>query len=448
MPFERRLYYAALAAWAAITVLGIASGPPLGHDEAAFAVLARGGGPASWMYRSTGMVVLAHVGVALGGAEWVMRLASGLVGLGVPVATWAVARRAFGERTAAWAVAVVAGAHWMVLRSAELIGDLPATACLLAGLAVLLRELDERDDGPTWGLVAAAPAFAGAFYLRYGSAPVIALAAAVAIALWGRALVRRPGPVLATAAAFAALLAPHVIHSLHATGKVLGILEYSSRVPRRAYVGEGLVTYLTSDPFYFYGALVAPVMIAGVVAIVRPGPRRKATWLLGAVAVGQLVILGLASHGQPRYVFLATALLVVLGVELVRRAMRPRPRAALALVVASWLGCAAAIVPYNHHLARLRRPLLAAASAIRGDAAGRPCRVVARVVTQLAWYTGCDTELLRDPARLAPVPADRAGYVASVPLGVTAIAPVAAGLHATARPIATIDPLAQVWRVE
>src|SRR5947207_1929876 len=41
-----------------------------------------------------------------------------------------------------------------------------------------------RDAGPRWRLVAAAPLLAAAFYLRYGSAPVIALALGAAGLIW------------------------------------------------------------------------------------------------------------------------------------------------------------------------------------------------------------------------------------------------------------------------
>jgi hypothetical protein len=447
--FDRRLLFAAIAAWAVVAVFLIATGAPLGHDEAAFAVLARGGVGASWMYRSSGVIAIAKVGVALGGADWQLRIASAVVGLGLVPATYAVGRAAFRSRNGAWAAAVIAGAHPIVLRGPELIGDLPATACFLAGVAVLVRELDgERgESGPSWRLLAAAPAFAGAFYLRYGNAPVIAIAAAAAAALWWRSIARRPLPAIATAAAFVALLAPHAAQSLHLTGSVLGILEYSSHMPRRAYVGEGLVTYLTANPFRFYGALIAPLACAGLTALVRPLPQRRATWFLGAIAVGQIVAIGLQSHAQPRYVFIATTLLVVIGVAAVRRAFAPRPLAALALVVGSWLGCAIAVLPYNNFLARARRPLVAAASAIRTDAAGEPCTVIARVITQLAWYTECEPELLRDPTRLDAPPSGERAYVASVPSGTADVLTVAATLHLAAWPIATYDELSHVWRL-
>ncbi|HTR52506.1 MAG TPA: glycosyltransferase family 39 protein [Kofleriaceae bacterium] len=447
MTFERRLLFAALGAWLVVTVLGVVSGPPLGHDEAAFSVIARGGGSA-WLYRSSGVVALAKIGVALGGRAWVMRLPTGLAGFGVPLGAWAVGRRAFGARTGAWAAAVLAGAHPMMMRSAELIGDLPATACMLAGIAVVVGELEPSsgDDAmPTWRFLLAAPAFAGAFYLRYGSAPVIAIVTAAALVLWWRPIARRPAPVIATAVAFVALLAPHAVHSLHATGRLFGILEESSRMPRREYVGEGLVTYLAWIPQFWFGALVTPLMIAGGIAFAKPPVRARATWFLGAIAVGQIIAIGLQSHAQPRYIFVATSLLVVLGVSWLQRALMPRPRAALALVATSWLACAIAVIPFNVHLARLRAPLMAAAEAIHTDAAGRPCIVVAHVITQLAWYTGCETELVRDPDKLDLIPAGMRGYIASVPHGLVEAPIIATTLRATPGPIATGNDLSHVW---
>ena len=303
----RRLALAALAAWLAVAALNLALGPPLGHDEAAFAVIARGEQPpGTWLYRSDGTVALARLGIALGGAPWQLRLASALLGASIVAAAFAVGRAAFSARTGAWAAAVIAGAHPMALRSAQLLGDLPAAACVLGGIAALAGELD-REAGPRWRIAAAAPLFAAAFYLRYGSAPAIAVALAAAGLVWRRAIAARPLPALGVLAALAALAVPHLVRSHGATGSALGILEVSAGMPRRAYLGEGLVTYLTSEPLRFYGVLVAPVMAVGLLGLVRT--RRRAPWYLAIVALGQLVALGLQSHGQSRYVFVAVVLL-------------------------------------------------------------------------------------------------------------------------------------------
>ncbi len=435
----RKLLALALLAWLAIAIISLVTGPPLGHDESAFGVAARGGG-AVWLYRSTGVIWIAKVGVALGGSEIAMRLASVLLGLGMVVAAWLVGAR-LSPRAAGWTALVIAGAHPMVLRSAELIGDLPATACVLAAIAIMAAELS-RDDGPRWRIVAIAPLFALGFYFRYGSAPVIATAGVAAVLLWPRRILR--APVIASVLAFAALLAPHAIESLRATGSLFGILEVSSKMPRRAYVGEGLVTYLTSNPIRFYGGLIAPLLVVGLAGLARPTRIRL---FYGAIALGQVIAIGLQSHAQPRYIFIATVLLVAIGVDVITRiAWKPwLARTGVALVGLAWLAAAIIVVPYNQWLAGERAALLASARTIEADGTGE-CVFTCRVVTQLLWYTRCDGQLLRDVDRLPKLTAPSV-YVVSVPHAVIDVAPIAAqqGAHVVALP--TGDDRAHVWRL-
>jgi hypothetical protein len=440
---DRRLLAAALAMWGLVALICLVLGPSLGHDEAAFAITARGDAPpGAWLYRSDGTVAIARVGVALGGAAWQLRLASIVLNALAIVAVYAVGRAAFTPRTGAWAAAVLAGAHPMVLRSAELLSDLPAMAGILAGIALLGSELD-RDDGPRWRIALAGPIFAAAFYLRYASAPVVAFAIAVACTLWWRGLMLRPLRVLAMIGVLALLVVPHLQRSFDVTGAPLGILKISAGMPRRAYLGEGLVTYLTSNPFLFYGALAAPVMLAGVAGVFRT--RRKAAWYLAIIAFGQIVALGLESHGQPRYVFVATALLVVLGVATLQQPRFARPRIAVALVAASWLGVAIAAPIYCRRLDDARAPILDAADALRVASAGRPCVAVALIVPQLMWYSPCyvfAAGLLEEP-----LPADRARYAASFTRWPIDLPRLLAAQHLQAAPIATHDPRAQVWQL-
>lgn len=437
-----RLVLAALAVWLGVTVVGLGLGPPLGHDEAAFAAIARGDAPPwFWLYRSSGTVAIARIGVALGGAEWQLRLLSAALSPAVVIAVFAVGRAAFTARTGAWAAAVIAGAHPMVLRGYQLLSDLPATACLLGGMAVLISEL-ERGGGPRWRIVWAAPLLAAAFYLRYGSAPVLAVVGVAAALLWRRAIVARPLPALATAAVFTALLVPHFVSSTNATGAAIGILRISAGMPRRAYIGEGLVTYLTSNPLEFYGALAGPVMIAGVIGLARA--RRRAPWYLAIVGFGQLVALGLETHGQPRYVFIAVSLLVVLGCDALSRLGRPR-LAALA-VAAAWLGAIAGQIAGCRTAQRSRAPIVRAAQVIDADAAGRPCAVAAPIIPQLAWYSGC--VIVRSTTMDAPMPADRVRYVAAFGGGAIELPRVLAYNPLRAVPLPTGDPGAQVWRLE
>ncbi len=445
MTTERRLLLAAVLAWLAVAVLSIVLGPPLGHDEAAFAVSARGGGP-PWVYRSAGVTEIARIGVLLGGADWQLRIASALLGTLVVVGAYAAGAAAVSARTGAWAAAVIAGAHPLALRSSELIGDLPATGGVLLGLAIVASELS-RDEGPRWRIVLAGPAFAFAFYVRYGSAPVIAIAGVAAALLWWRAILRRPLPVLCAALVFVLLLLPHVVQSLSATGKLLGILQVSAKMPRRAYAGEGLVTYLTSNPFRYYGGLVAPLMLAGLAGLVRPAPCWRPRIFLGIVALGQMFAIGFQSHAQPRYIFVAIVLLVVLGVDAVSRFSLPRLRiAALPLVVLAWISVVVIVPLYTRFLSDARAPVVAAASAVRADAGTAKCLVVAKVVTQLMWYTRCSELRFTKSTNVPPWPHDRQIYVVSVPRAFMAIEAVTEPQPAPVRELAVPLP-ARVWRV-
>jgi len=433
----------AVVAWLAVGVLALASGPPLGHDEAAYAVAARGDAPA-WHYRSTGMIAIARAGLALGGSECVLRALALALSVGVLIAAYALGRAAFSSRTGAWAAAVLATAHPMAARSAELIGDLPATACLLAGVAVLIGELER--ERIRWRLMWAAPLFAAAFYVRYGSAPVIALVAVLALVLYAERLAC--APVAATVALTTLLVVPHFAWSLHTTGSLFGILAASASMPRRAYLGEGLVSYLTANPFWFYGALVAPVMVAGLAAL---RSRRRAGWFVVALALGQIVMLGLESHAQPRYVFFATALLVIAGVDVLREIALPR--LAVATIALAWLGIAILIVPYDARLARQRHVLYAAAEAIRKDAAGQPCAIAANVAPQLIWATRCDVVIAKSAPKLyAPWPDDATKkYVVSIAHAVIAPAlleAVAATAHGAPHELVVASPDAHVWRLD
>lgn len=435
---------AAIAAWSAIAAIWIVIDPPLGHDEAAFALAARDGRPpGGWLYRSDGTVAVARLGLALGDAGWQLRLSIAVLAMALVAAAFAVGRAASSARAGAWAAAVIAGAHPIAVRGGQLLSDLPAAAALLGGIAVLVSELD-RAGGPRWSIVAAAPLFASAFYLRYGSAPAIVLALAAAAIVWWQAIRARPGRAVAVVAVLGALLVPHLVRSLVATGSVLGILRISAGMPRRAYFGEGLVTYLT-HPLQFYGVLAAPLMIAGIVGLARC--RRRAPWYLAIVALGQITALGLQSHAQPRYVIVATVLLVVVGIDAVMRATwwPARPGLAVAGLVAAWLVASAVAVVAVQRAQASRAAIVRAAEVIRADAAGRPCTAVAEITPQLAWYTRCEVVL----ARLGSAPgADHARYAVSLPRAPLhpAQLPALAALRAT--PLATGDPELRIWRLE
>ena len=400
----RALFRATLIAWLVILAVSWIGGGPLGHDEAAYAIggTARLHGEASpWLYRSEGMHLLAMPGLLLGGSELWLRAPAVLFAIGFVFAMRRAGDR-LGPGRGAWAAAIAVGMHGLSMRGHELLSDLPSTTCILMAIAILVEEL-ERDDGARWRVVLAAPWLAAAFYLRYASCVPIALVG-VASLVWWRAIVRRPLPIVATAAVLALLLAPHAAQAIAITGDPLGIIRFSSDVPYHLYVGDGLVTYLTFDPFVHYGVVAAPVLLAGVVSVARPSrAARRAAIALWLIAIAQIVVLGLRSHAMVRYIYVALCLLVILGVDGIMRLAPWNRRAraiALVLVALSWLGVAAASAYLSLRPRDWRTPIVEAAAIIERDAAGRPCHVVSRRFTQLMWYAGCPS------GTMYPLPAD------------------------------------------
>jgi len=388
---------AGLAAWLAGALAVWLAAPPLGHDEAQYAIAARdvlAGEPVRWLYLSVGMDAIALPGVLAGGGELALRLVPMAIGLAFVLAAARLARGAFGEAAAAWTIAVLAASFPIARRAAELLSDLPAAACLLAAAALLVTEL-AREPAPRRRLLLAAPCLAAAFYLRYGSALAIAAIGGAALVAGWRALLRRPWIALAAIALLALLLVPHLLASSAATGSALGVLRTSSDVLGAPPPGRALATYVTANPLLYYGPVAAPAMLAGLAAIRRGRDRR--VLLLWLMAVGDIVAVGMMPIPQARYIFFGIVLLVILGVDELGRwtsACRPPVRRALgrgaaAAVALAWLGAAIAL----YRLPGLRREsmagTLAAVAAIRDDARGAPCEVIARHTTQLQWYTGC-----------------------------------------------------------
>ena len=425
-PLDRRLLAGAVAVWIAAIAIQLASDLPLKHDEAAFVVGARrwwDGAPTIWLYRSMGTEVLVLPAAALGLPAALLRLVPALLTLLVPLGGAALARAAFPQRRlGGWTAAVLAGAHPMLLQVADAMSDLPAAGMILVAMTVLVRELS-RPDGPSWRLVTAALPLAAAFYVRYGSAPALA-AIAVGSLVYAPAMLRRPGPVVGLVAAGVALAMPYVAWSYAKTGTLMGVLEISAASTRLEHTGEGLGTYLTANPFRYYGAVVAPVIAVGAVAAVAL--RARAAMWIGFVAVATLVALGLRSHAQPRYAFAAVALLVVPGVAglaaIGRRLAARSPgssersaarwrRAALAVVIAAWLGGLVAVVMGAVKRGSSRDVIVELAEAMRRDAAGGPCAFVALRAPQLTYYSGCLSTDWPD----APPPGHRRVYYVSLP---------------------------------
>lgn len=414
----RLLLPGALLVWCAAVIARLAMAMPLKHDEAAYVLGAQrlwAGEPPIWMYRSIGTELLAVPGVAVG-SPTVIRIVFGLATLLVPIGAYALARAAFADRAiAGWTAAVIAGAHPMLLQNTEILSDLPSAGMILVGLAILVRELS-RPTGASYAIVWAAPALAAGFYIRYGSLPALVATALATIIVYRRSIWARPRPFVALAVVAAVLLTPHLVFSIRHSGTLLGVLDESRHSTRLDYVGQGLVTYLTTNPFAYYGLLAGPLMVVGIgVGVVH---RSLGARLIALVAAATFLMLGLFSHAQPRYAFLVVNLLVVLGVAGVVGAVRrlpPRPQRITAVVGAVLVASCAAfsvadVITSGPSRNRGANVILRLAEIVRLDAAGRRCEIDAERTPQLSYYSGCDPESsVLEPSRchrryLVPLP--------------------------------------------
>lgn len=393
------VFAAGLIAWLANAVIQWASAPPLGYNEALYAratQLVLDGEQLPWNYLSKGMTAIAAPGFLAGASDRALRFVPLLIGIAFVLAGVLLARRVMGSAVAAWLAGIIAGTWSIARRSAELLSDLPAAACLLAGLAILITEL-ERDDGPRWRVILVAPLFAAALYVRYGSCLPIGIIGVVALGFGWRTVVRRPAPVIATVVLFVVLLVPHALDAMHTTGSPLGFLLDGKDVVRK-YRGAGLLGFVATNPFSYYGLVTTPLVILGLLSIIRPRDRRAVMlWLIG---VGDIVAIGMTTYAQSRYIFLGLTLLLVLGTDVAYRWITTRPPrlrktlgyAAVGAIAASWISV---VVLSSLTAARSERwqGMLSAAAVIKRDAAGARCQVAARNSTQIGWYSGCQAAI-------------------------------------------------------
>jgi hypothetical protein len=395
----RLLVIGAWLTWLMCAVVHWGSGAPLGHDEARYAIAGHdllGGDDSRWEYVPPGMELIAVPGLALGGTERALRLLPVLLsGLFLAV-LWRVARTIGNTDTAAWTIALAAATGPLVRLSSDLLSDVPSTALLLGTAAIVFREVT-RPDGPTRALLWAPLLAAGAFYIRYGSCIPLAIIAALAVACAPRAIVRRPLLAGGAVAVFVVLLLPHLIHSELSTGSLLGTLRSSATVPKG--VGKGISEY-AAHPVQYLGAFA----VALLPAVICFGLDTRVRAMLLALAVLDVLSLGIQTTAQARYVYLATSLVLVLGpiaVARIRwsgafaaRARRFAARLAVVAVILGWSFQVAAAFRYRTTRVDGMIATIRAAAAIRGDVRGERCYVLGRHDTQLEWYTGCEYRLV------------------------------------------------------
>ncbi|MFI5803408.1 glycosyltransferase [Streptomyces sp. NPDC051561] len=419
-----------------LVVLALAAGawawlqdfePYLGHEEAVYANKARfwldGTPDAGWgVYRPVGLPALGTValwlsgyeGYTSGGGVGALRAVALFLALVMLCTTYLVARAWMTPRRAVVVVLVLLSGLGFLRRVPEYLNDIGSTALLLIVVFLLVTAVEKA--GTTAGaraLLLAPFAVLAAFYLRYGVVGnLVAVALAGVFAYGPRAWVALGWRLWAAVGVIALGLVPHLLYAVERTGEPLGMILSATSQANREYVGDGLVYYLSVFPYRLAGDLGAVVMTAGVCAAfaawrrVRKGAeelpghfndRRRV--FLGSAALLVFVVLGVATDGEPRFVYLPVTLLTVLGVQAVAeftRAWAPRVLAVVAALAGlTVLGTAQVVahgaMPGPTALGVSTVPVARALAAQDGE----KCLIVTGYEPEFGWYSGCDAVTYR-----------------------------------------------------
>lgn len=406
--------------WVGLVVLAFAlvriviGGGGFGHDESAYALKGwawiQGTPETGWeIHRGWVQSVIAAAVLPFTSSEAVMRLVSVVLSVGTVVTVWWLGRTVRSHGVGVMAAAVFATGPSYLRRGAEFLTDVPSTGLLLVVTVLLWRWLTDpkpRNSMLWWAVVVATVAV----YWRYQA--VLSLGLLVLVGLfvfWSR--VRSDLAVVGRAALLAGvLLVPHVIYAISETGHPWGILTRTGDVAGRAYLGQGLVDYAMDFPDLLAGQIGAVAIVFALASLVwrlvgagrRRGlesTNRLAVYLL-VPALGQIVLLGLISHGEPRFVFYPVALLLVmagLGLEDVRRRV---PDKWFRVGVAGFLMAVVALFALNADRADRQAEAQAASLVVLEETAGvvvaqssGGCGIVTTYTPQLTWLSACQTEL-------------------------------------------------------
>ncbi|MFE7931260.1 glycosyltransferase [Streptomyces sp. NPDC057456] len=408
-----------------VAVLALAAGiwaalqhhePYLGHEEAVYANKARswadGAPDAGWgPYRPVGLPALGRLALGVHDGVGSLRVVALLLTLFTLTTTYMVAARWTTPRRAVVVVLLLLSGLGFLRRLPEFLNDIGTTGLLLIVVFLLTRAQEVRHSR---ALPLAATVAVGAFYLRYGSVGnLLAISLAALFAYGPRAWLAQGRRLAAALAIFGLGLLPHFVQATQVTGSPLGLILWAGSQANRAYVGDGLVYYLAIFPYRLAGDLGAVVMTSGLLLAVRAlrgkdcGSGLAARHVfLGSASVAVFVVLGLATDGEPRFVYLPVVLLTVLGVESLAQltGRRNRDRGLLAAVAGLAGVTIAATTQAVAHSAmpgpdRLSRSTVPVAQRL---ASNEPCLLVTGYEPETGWYSGCNAVTYAQYRRMTP----------------------------------------------
>lgn len=415
------------ARWFALVILAtvlvaliplVLGGETLGHDESAYGLKARSwleGTPATgWsLHRAPGLSAYGYLVLAAGGGEAVLRSIGLLAVGGLAASTWWLGARISGGAVGPIAALVIVAGPAMMRRGTEYLTDTPSAALLVVCMVILWNEFGERIEGPSFRLLWILPFAWAAFYLRYQSLLAFGLIGLSVLILWWPKVRDRPGPLLATAALGLMGLVPHFVFSISETGSPIGIMRITASAGGRQYLGEGLIDYSLFSGWHLFGLVGLPVAFAflwWLIASWGVRTERVKSLFLAIPALGQVLVLGLLSHGEPRFIFFPMALLSVGAVAGAiditgrwRAPLRAGSRLALmTLLIGSLVLSIASTRTAVDNRIWSNEPVELAADAVEGASAGQECAVMTSYAPQVTFYSECRTDVFR-PERDAEV---------------------------------------------
>jgi hypothetical protein len=384
--------------------------PHLGHEEAVYANKARswldGTPDAGWgAYRPVGLPALGRLALALHDDTGALRAVALVLALFTLTTTYLVAAAWTTPRRAVVAMLLILSGLGFLRRVPEFLNDIGATGLLLLVVFLLVRAQEKPDSH---ALLAVPFVVLAAFYLRYGVVGnLVAVGLAALLAYGPRAWTRLGRRVAVAAAVLVVGLIPHLVHATKVTGSPLGMIFSATKQVNRLFVGDGLLYYLAIFPYRLAGDLGAVVMAAGLFATgvvlrrllrsrradgqtLRMEERRRV--FLGTTALLVFVVLGVATDGEPRFVYLSVVLLTVLGVQ------------SLAELAGRWAAPALAVVAVFAAVTVLGTAQVVAHGAMPGPdrlsdstvpvarwlSSPGPCLLVTGYEPEVGWYSGCD----------------------------------------------------------
>lgn len=396
-------------------IRSVIDGGGLGHDESAYALKARswlaGTPDTGWqLHRAPLNSLLAVPVIIFTENEEVIRMVGAILAVASLAGVGLVAGRLAGGWGAIVAMATVGASHPFLRRGSEFLTDVAAAGILLVIFWVVLKAIsDPERDGRL--VIWLGPLIAAAFYMRYQSALAVLGIALAAVVVWPRVMVALRRPLVIAGSLLLIGLLPHLIWATAVTGEPWGVVLITRDAGGREFLGEGLIDYVRMFPIDLAGPLGALAMGIGLVWVVWRSALRlagsadeenKTALFVLIVLLVAVVPLGLVAHGEPRFVFFPSWLLIAVGTALVVNLITPlrQPYKAMAVALAAllWLPVLTETTRRVDRNAEARGDTFAvivdASNAIQGAGTGS-CSVLTTYQPQVTWYSECATGLLR-----------------------------------------------------